>query len=283
MARLYVLGGGGRTPAAKRGTSAYLLETRRIAILFDCGSGVARLGDPMLQAALKRVPRVLVLLSHYHHDHVEGLPHLPHFLRDHEVVVAGPPSKTTGFAVADALGRLVGAPFTSRPIAGWVSRFPKGFEIAELREGRNRVHGESVEVVAEPHSDPCVAFRVRDVVYVTDTTARPETAAFAKGAALLLHDAWLDAADQAAGHEDLRFHGVADGAAMVARDAGARRLVLCHLNPSYDEARLERMRFDASRIFPETHLADDFRAFEARSGDAEDEAPAEAAARADEA
>jgi ribonuclease BN (tRNA processing enzyme) len=211
---------------------------------------------------------------------VEGLSYLPFFLRGHQVTIACPPSKVTGIAATEALGRFGGAPFLPRPILGWSSQFEKGFEIVELREGRNRVLGESVEVMAEPHSDPCVAFRVRDVVYVTDTTARPETAAFAKDAAILLHDAWLDAEDQAAGHDDLRVHGTASGAAMVARDAAARLLVLAHLNPSYDEARLERMRFDASKIFAETHLADDFRVFEARAADAEDEASVGSAAAA---
>jgi ribonuclease BN (tRNA processing enzyme) len=282
MARLYVLGGGGWVPTAKRSTSAYLLETRRAAILFDCGAGAARLGDPMLKAVLKRVPRVLVLLSHYHHDHIEGLSYLPFFLRGHETTIACPPSKVTGVAATEALGRFGGSPLLPKPILGWSSQFEKGFEIVELREGRNRVLGEAVDVSAQPHSDPCVAFRVRDVVYVTDTTARPETAAFAKDAAILVHDAWLDAEDQAAGHEDLRVHGAAEGAAMIARDARARILVLGHLNPSYDEARLERMRFDASKIFPETHLADDFRIFEARAADAEDEASPETAAVAEE-
>ncbi|HYC76491.1 MAG TPA: MBL fold metallo-hydrolase [Planctomycetota bacterium] len=276
MARLYVLGGGGWVPTPRRSTNCYLLETRRSAILFDCGAGAARLGDPMIQAVLRRVPRVLVLLSHYHHDHVEGLSYLPFFLRDHELVVAAPPSKTTGIAARDALERFAGSPFLPRPLLGWASWFPKGFEAVELREGRNRVAGESVEVAPQPHSDPCVGFRVRDVCYVTDTTARPETAAFAKGAALLVHDAWLDAEDREAGVEDLSRHATAEGAATIARDAGVRELVLAHLNPAYPEARLERMRFAAARIFPSAHLADDFRVFEAKAAD-DEEAAVEAA------
>jgi hypothetical protein len=69
---------------------------------------------------------------------------------------------------------------------------------------------------------------------------------------------------------------------MVARDANVRELILGHLNPAYDEARLERMRFDAARIFPRTHLADDFRTFDVRAADADDEAASAAAVAADE-
>ncbi len=284
MARLYVLGGGGWVPTAKRSTNCFLLETRRSAILFDCGAGAARLGDPMFRAVLKRVPRVLVLLSHYHHDHIEGLHYLPFVLKDHEVALACPPAKVTGIAPPEALRRFGGRPFLPRPFSEWGAIFPKGFEVVELREGRNRVLGESVEVAAEPHTDPCVAFRVRDVVYVTDTTARPETASFAKDAAVLIHDAWLDAEDQEAQHQDLKVHATAAGAAIVARDAGARELVLAHLNPAYDEARLERLRFDAAKIFPRAHLADDFRMLEVRASEAdEDGAPVPSSAVDDEA
>src|SRR5262245_32426805 len=96
MPKLFVLGGGGWIPTARRLTNCHAIETRRSIILLDCGVGAARLMDPMLQAALKRVSRAVVLLSHYHQDHIEGLPYLLHFLRDHEVTLAAPPSSVTG-------------------------------------------------------------------------------------------------------------------------------------------------------------------------------------------
>src|SRR5262245_19259222 len=110
MPKLFVLGGGGWIPTARRLTNCYLIETRRSAILLDGGVGAARLLDPMLQAVLSRVPRALVLLSHYHHDHVEGLHYLLHFLRDHEVTLAAPPSSVTRASAADVLARYGGTP-----------------------------------------------------------------------------------------------------------------------------------------------------------------------------
>jgi ribonuclease Z len=121
----------------------------------------------------------------------------------------------------------------------------------------------------------------RDVAFVTDTTARPETASFAKGVAALVHDARLD--EESADGPDRGSHATATGAAMVARDAEAGTLVLAHLDPSFDEARLERMRFEACKVFPKTHLANDFATFELKTiesddGAAESRAPAETAA-----
>jgi ribonuclease BN (tRNA processing enzyme) len=280
MPKLIVLGGAGWIPTARRLTNCYLIETRRSVILLDCGVGAARLLDPMLQAVLKRSPRALVLLSHYHHDHVEGLHYLLHLLRDHEVTLAAPPAKVAGAKPADILARYGGTPLLPKPIASWRDCFPKGFELVELKEGRNQVAGETVDVIAQPHSDPSTGLRVRDVTYVTDTVARKETVAFAAKSAVLIHDAWLDPEDEEAGHPDLAHHGTAVGAAKVAAEAQVQQLLLGHLNPRYDAARLERMLVAAMQAFPKTRLADDFATFELHEPADEKAPPAAAAAPA---
>lgn len=262
MPKLFVLGGGGWIPTARRLTNCYAIETRRSLILLDCGVGAARLLDPMFQAVLGRVPRAIVLLSHYHHDHVEGLHYLLHVLRDHEVTLGAPPSRVTLVKPEDVLGRFGGSPLLPHPIATWRERFARGFELVELAEGTNLVAGEKVEVIAQPHSDPSIGIRVRDVTYVTDTIVRKETAAFAAKSAVLVHDAWLDPEDEEARHPDLATHGTAVGAARIAAEAQVRKLVLGHLNPRYDAARLERMLVAASQAFPNVALADDFATFD---------------------
>jgi ribonuclease BN (tRNA processing enzyme) len=273
MPKLFVLGGAGWIPTARRLTNCYAIETRRSLILLDCGVGASRLMDPMLQAVLKRVPRALVLLSHYHHDHVEGLHYLLHILRDHEVTIAAPPSKVAGGKPADILGRFGGTPLLPHPITKWADRFAKGFELVELAVGANKVAGEEVTVIAQPHSNPSIGIRVRDVTYVTDTVVRPESAALAKRSAILIHDAWLDVEDEEARHEDLANHGTAAGAARIALEAQVEQLILGHLNPAYDAARLERMLVAAMQIFPRTRLADDFATFDIKEA-AEEKAPA---------
>jgi ribonuclease BN (tRNA processing enzyme) len=276
MPKLIVLGGGGWIPTARRLTNCYLIETRRSVILLDCGVGAARLLDPMLQAVLKRSSRALVLLSHYHHDHVEGLSYLLHLFRDHELTIAAPPAKVAGGKPSEILGRFGGKPLLPKPISSWGECFPKGFEIVELKEGKNLVAGETVEVIAQPHSDPSIGLRVRDVSYVTDTPARKETAAFAAKSSVLIHDAWLDPEDEEAGHPDLAHHGTAVGAARIAAEAQVQQLVLGHLNPRYDAPRLERMLVAAMQAFPRTRLADDFASFELHEA-ADEKAPPAAA------
>jgi ribonuclease BN (tRNA processing enzyme) len=262
MPKLFVLGGGGWIPTPRRLTNCYAIETRRSVILLDCGVGAARLLDPMFQAMLARVPRVLVILSHYHHDHVEGLHYLLHILENHEVTIAAPPGTVTLGRPAEILGRFGGSPLLPHPIATWGERFPRGFELVELSEGSNHVAGEKVDVVAQPHSDPSIGIRVRDVAYVTDTIVRRETVPFVLRSGVLIHDAWLDPEDEEARHPDLATHGTAVGAARIAAEAQVQQLVLGHLNPRYDAARLERMLVAAAQVFPTTRLADDFATFD---------------------
>ncbi len=271
MSRLFVLGSGGFVPTPARQTSAFLLETRRGAFILDCGTGLSRLFDPMLAAVLARAERVAVLLTHYHHDHIAGVPWLPFFLREKEVHLVLPPRSVTGIAGEEALERFGGSPFLPSPPSEWPSRFPKGFQILEMQEGTTRVFGEKIGVLAAPHTGGSVSLRIRDVTYVTDTVVRPETAAFARESALLLHDCWLDEAGREAGESGVHEHGHVRGAAALAREAGVERLLLIHLNPAYAASRLEEMAYDAAAIFGTALLGTDLLVLDAgRSRGAEE-------------
>lgn len=278
MPRLFVLGSAGWIPTLARQTVAHMIETRRGLIFLDCGSGISRLHDPLFQEMLKRHQRALVLFSHWHHDHIEGLAALPFFLGHMEVTLAGPGLEISGEKAADILARFGGAPLLSRALPDWSGRFSGGFHIADLRPGKQTVGGEKVEVIVQPHTHPSVGLRVRDVTYITDTVERAESAVFAKGSALLLHDAWLDNEEASAGGSAASEHSSASGAARVARTAEAKQLVLTHLNPGYSTARLERMFLAAAAIHPATQLGADMASFSFTAGD---ETPAAASERAE--
>jgi ribonuclease BN (tRNA processing enzyme) len=283
MPRLYVLGSGGWIPTLARQTCCYLLETRRGLVFFDCGTGVSRLHDPLLKEVLSRHRRAAVLLSHWHHDHVEGLHYLPFFLRSMEVVLGVPAREISGFDPKELLARFGGRPLLPHPLPEWSGRFAGGFQIQELRPGPNIIHGQEVQVMVQPHSDPSMGFRVRDVVYVTDTCDRPETSTFAARSSLLIHDSWLDRQGVPESPEDARWHGTAEGAARLAREAGCQDLLLAHLNPAYDAQRLDRLLFEATAIFPRSALAADMLCLRiAEAGDEVTGAPVPSMAGGDE-
>ena len=71
MTDICLLGSGATMPTPERGLSAAILRCEGRAILFDCGEGT--------QCALRRwhfspVKIDLIALSHYHGDHIFGLP-----------------------------------------------------------------------------------------------------------------------------------------------------------------------------------------------------------------
>ena len=121
-----------------------------------------------------------------------------------------------------------------------------------------RLHeGETVEVdgrVIEPGEVVGPARPGRRVVYTGDTRPQDTTVIHARDADLLIHEATF--ADEEADRARETDHSTAREAAEVARDAGARRLVLTHISPRYgiDPTTLEQ---EARAVFPGAVVARD--------------------------
>jgi ribonuclease Z len=94
----------------------------------------------------------------------------------------------------------------------------------------------------------------RRLVYTGDTRPTKTTVEIARNADLLIHEATF--ADEDADRARETLHSTASEAARVAREAGARRLVLTHLSPRYgvEPGILEQ---EARPIFPATEIARD--------------------------
>jgi ribonuclease BN (tRNA processing enzyme) len=72
-----------------------------------------------------------------------------------------------------------------------------GYSTQTLVAGDNDVAGITVRVKAQCHPDTSVGYRVEDFfTFVTDTVADPATAELARGSQALLHEAWIDGAEE---------------------------------------------------------------------------------------
>ena len=96
------------------------------------------------------------------------------------------------------------------------------------------------------HVCPTIGIRVGDeLAYCTDTAYDEATVDFARGARLLLHEAFY-----AAPTTDDRTHAAAGEAGRIAAAAGVERLVLVHVHPLLEDddelARFARAEFAAS-------------------------------------
>jgi ribonuclease Z len=101
------LGTGGSVPSARRSTASVLVARGGERLLFDCGEGTQR----QMQRSLGLVQADAIFLTHFHADHVLGLPGLlkTYDLTDRRVPlkVYGPPGLTDLFQVfSPFLGRL---------------------------------------------------------------------------------------------------------------------------------------------------------------------------------
>jgi ribonuclease Z len=133
---------------------------------------------------------------------------------------------------------------------------PEGPAFARLQDGESvtandgtTVHPE--QVMGPPRPGLAVA-------YVTDTRPCDGGRALAEDADLLYHDSTFT--DELHDRAVETGHSTAREAAEVARDAGARRLLLGHISARYDDA--APLAAEAQAVFPRSEVAEELRRYE---------------------
>ncbi|MBN1645067.1 ribonuclease Z [Candidatus Woesearchaeota archaeon] len=95
---LLILGTSSTKPTKKRNHSAYLLTYKNEGLLFDCGEGTQR---QLMIAGIKANKITKIFLSHWHGDHMLGLPGLLQTLAVNEYTkslhIYGPPGSKTKY------------------------------------------------------------------------------------------------------------------------------------------------------------------------------------------
>ncbi len=236
---------GGHTPCALVRTDSGDV------IILDAGTGLHRL-EEALPAGRKAASSLHVLLTHFHFDHLIGLPFfLALFRRETELAFY------SGEAPAVLRRRL--SEFMTGPY------FPVEFAETPSRKTYRRIGPRPVDIggvriTACPlnHPQGCVAYRLEEggwsAVFATDTEHSAKgidarLAAFALGADVLIYDATFTPAEYEAGKKGWG-HSTWAAGVDLARAAGAGRLVLSHLNPDYSDEEIRRIESAARKAFP---------------------------------
>lgn len=227
-------------------------------LILDCGSGLRMLGRELGPPPAGVSRRFHVLLSHYHFDHLEGLPYFP--------PLYDPRSRFTfhgfdpeGSSVRRALEEFVRAPYFPVAFAG----APAERECVAI--GREPLSVGPLRIASLPlnHPDGSLAWRLDHgpsrVVYATDHEhGHPDIDAaleeFSRGADALIYDATYIPAE----YESLRRgwgHSTWYAAVSLARAAEVRRLVLFHHHSEHTDDELDRLLAVARAEFPSTDLA----------------------------
>jgi phosphoribosyl 1,2-cyclic phosphodiesterase len=222
-------------------------------LLIDCGTGLrsveSRLGPPPL--------RFTVLFTHYHLDHLQGLPVFsPLYDRANQFHFYG--ARYGGVGAAEALHLMLRAPLFPVPY----DEVPALCRFSDLG-GPLQIGPVRITTLPLRHPGGATGFRLEggagSVVLITDHEAGDAAAdeavvAFATGADVLLHDSQYTR-DQLEGPRAGWGHSSFAAAATVAARAGVGRLVLTSHDPDRRDDDLDAFVAKVRRHFPAAEAA----------------------------
>ncbi len=233
--QLVPLGTNGFIPTFGRQTMSFLLLTGKEAILFDAGTGVARLPEPQVVHLLEPYERLNIVLSHYHLDHSVGLSYLPGIWTEKPVSLFGPSRPLVEADAREAVGTLLRPPLF--PIT--TEEFPASVEVIPIDKDTFSIGPHQARVHSQIHPGGSIGIRLDDdFAYVTDTAVRQETTELVEGVSLLLHEVWLTDEEAEEDPRAVSMHSFAGGVALVAETANVGRLMPVHHHPAKSDVQL---------------------------------------------
>ena len=227
-------------------------------LILDCGSGLRLLGNELAAMPHGIARRFHIFLSHYHFDHIEGLPFFPPLYDSHSAITFHG-FKSSGKSVREVLEGLIAPPYFPVRLAG----VPSKVEYVDTDGLPLTVGDVQVSCLPLRHPDGSLSYRLRHgtktIVFATDHEHGDEATdralvRFAEGADYLIYDATYLQAE----YESLRRgwgHSTWYEAVKTARLAKVGTLVLFHHHPDHSDRDLEEILRVAREELPATEIA----------------------------
>jgi phosphoribosyl 1,2-cyclic phosphodiesterase len=238
-------------------TCADVRLSEREWLILDCGSGMPELHPELPATVPQGGLRFHVLLTHYHRDHLEGLP----FFRPlHDPACSftfyGFPWESMG--VREALETGLRPPWFPVPIGDT----PSTKSYVDLTGSPLRIDGIKVSTARLSHPQGSTAYRLErsggTVVFATDTEYGDDEldarlVELSRGAKVLIHDAQYTPDE----YDDYRGHGHSTWrhAVEIARAGAVERLVLFHHDPERSDDELDAIAEQARSAFAAVECA----------------------------
>jgi phosphoribosyl 1,2-cyclic phosphodiesterase len=232
-------------------TSFSLALDESTALVVDAGTGIRDLTP----AWAKRAATIHLFLTHYHHDHLNGLPFFAPMLREgSRLVVYGHPCED-GTPVEEAVRGFMRPPWFPVSFADVAA----AVEFVDLDHREVTVAGVRVTAARLTHPQGCTGYRLqsatRSLVVATDHErglgpGDDALRGLAAGTDVLLHDGQYlpeEYPDRIGWG-----HSTWEGAVAAAHETGAAHLVLVSHDPNRSDDAIDEISAAARAAFPNT-------------------------------
>lgn len=236
---------------------ASLLTSKGEWIIVDAGTGIKKLGDHLMNQSRDEPMRLHILLTHFHLDHIIGLPFFAP-LYSSEVVLnfysAIDPEDTERYLSGLMAGRYFPLEYGETSSKKIYNKLPEESFI---------LGGASISHCPLRHPQGCVGFRIQEneksIVFATDTEQPEEgmdsrLVSFVRGAEILIYDATYTPEEYESGRRGWGHSTWLEGT-KIAREAGVRGLYLSHFNPDHSDNKIDAFISQACEKWPQTYGA----------------------------
>ncbi len=243
---------GGNTPCLEFRSDAGSL------LIVDCGSGMRMLGKALMAEFGSRPISAHVLLSHYHWDHIQGLPFFaPLYSKENHFHFYS--YRIPGASVEEALEGQMAYPYFPVDMTAMLARRT----FTEIQQAPIQLDDFTITARRVNHPQGCLSFRIENngkvVHYATDNEPGDPASdravlELARGADTLIFDCqytW----EQIRGRNRGWGHNTWEEGVRVCQEAGVRQLILFHHDPDRNDGDIDQIQATAQARFPQSHAA----------------------------
>ena len=227
--------------------------------IFDCGTGFRVLGHQLQQEFGEQPFLAHVFVSHFHWDHIQGMPFFRPFY-DNSCARFCLHSSSRTRSLKQVMTEQMSSPYF--PVD--LDRMTAKRDFYDIQNGS--VHMEDDILIKTEylnHPQGCLGFRLetKDGILVYATDNEPGDTAFdktvrklAEGADILIYDAQYLPEEYAA-HRRGWGHSHWREAVNIVMESGAKELILYHHDPDHTDAVVDKVVQDARSYYPKVRAA----------------------------